>query len=415
MPVVSVSHEVFDIQITVKSPLDLTVVQVVNILLSLLPDLVRETMMVLQKYWLHEDLGPSGYPGNQFDDAEKGCPDCGSGEANRKIWRHRILGVPTLGEIDVALRQIECRGCGRTWTPYASRLGLKHRQKYSPDVLMEGVQHALEASYQRASNKTDAQPSATTIHRALNAWSPAPDGPATEYRFVMMDATDVPKWKESGQITLTIAHEITRAPRRYNRPALNRRVVALAVGKEADIKAFLKEVRIKSLMHDGGLRVDGLCEVEGRCKWHVPYTVRSLLYKDGIKGKDNKERCEHLRTIVFDDELTVKEQEKRLKEWIKANEVDAPSATTHVQRAMNGLKNVVAHPELFDVETTGPLEREMVEINKRFENGGGWTQPGAEAMLRHLQLWKYDRDEWERQVMKNGGSAVPYFEHNSVS
>lgn len=415
MPVVSVSHEFFDIQITVKSPLHLTVVQVATILLSLLPDLVQETMVVLQKQWLHEELGPSGYPGNQFGDSDQECPDCGSGEANRKNWRDRTLGLSNLGEITVDLRQVECRGCGRTWTPYASRLGLEHRKKYSPDVLIEGIQHALEVSYERASIKTDAHPSANTIHRALNAWSPSAGGPETEYRFVMMDATDVPRWKESGQITLTIAHEITRAARRYNRPALDRRVVALAVGKEADIKEFLKEVCIKSLMHDGGLRVDALCEVEGRCKWHVPYTVRSLLYKDGIKGQDNKDRCEDLRTIVFDEGLTVGEQEKRLNEWIKANEVDAPSAATHVRQAMNGLKNVVKHSELFDVETTGPLEREMKEINKRFENGGGWTQPGAEAMLRHLQLWKYDRDEWEQQVMKNGGSQMPDFEHNSVS
>jgi hypothetical protein len=166
---------------------------------------------------------------------------------------------------------------------------------------------------------------------------------------------------------------------------LKRKVVALAVGKEKDIKKFLEEKSIQGLLHDGKLQVEDLCELEGRCWWHVVYTVRYLLYHDGIKGKQNKWLRRKLAGILFDEDLCLGERTAKILDWIKENEADAPVAIEHVKRALDGLQNIEANPELFEVRTTGPLEREMKEINKRFENGGGWTQEGAESLLWHFQ------------------------------
>jgi hypothetical protein len=46
-------------------------------------------------------------------------------------------------------------------------------------------------------------------------------------------------------------------------------------------------------------------------------------------------------------------------------------------------------PEAFVVQTTAPAEREMRELNRRFENGGQWTQAGAENLLRWHQIYRH--------------------------
>jgi len=48
---------------------------------------------------------------------------------------------------------------------------------------------------------------------------------------------------------------------------------------------------------------------------------------------------------------------------------------------------VEQHRGLFDAITTNAMERHIVEVNKRFENGGSGIQQGAEALLWHYQLW----------------------------
>jgi len=51
-------------------------------------------------------------------------------------------------------------------------------------------------------------------------------------------------------------------------------------------------------------------------------------------------------------------------------------------------------PEAFTVETTAPVEREMRELNRRFENGGQWTQAGAENLLRWHQVYRHAPEQW---------------------
>jgi len=101
-------------------------------------------------------------------------------------------------------------------------------------------------------------------------------------------------------------------------------------------------------------------------------------------------------------------------DWVRENEADAPIATKHVKRALEGLQNIEANPELFEIRTTGPLEREMKEINKRFENGGGWTQEGAESLLWHLQLWLHEPEKWLNNLITDDESVMFDFLQNSL-
>lgn len=129
----------------------------------------------------------------------------------------------------------------------------------------------------------------------------------------------------------------------------------------------------------------------GRCRWHIPYTIRYLLYKDGIKGKDNKNRVENLREHIWDSQ--------GIDGWLASNS-DARVACTHVKASLDGLQEMEDHPQDFTVQTTSHVEREMKELNKRFENGGGWTTTGAEKLLWLHQLSRFEPKRFTKTLAK---------------
>ncbi|MFB6357026.1 MAG: hypothetical protein ABEJ65_10990 [bacterium] len=414
MPTVSVSNSFFDIQISVTTDERPSVLQVVLAWIRIGPQVIEQTIKTLQEHWLKHDLGPHGTVGSLFEQDQFACPECKSPRANRKDFKDRHPVVPLLGEITIPERRVECQQCDSVYRPYDNVLGLPKHKQYTMESLMEGIRNVLVTSYERASSFMRADVSPNTLHRRVLESKPDGPGENGEYALVVVDATDVPKWKEDDQITLTLAHDIQQGPIVQERSTLNREVVALAAGAEEDIKSMLKEPEIQALMHDGKLNVDELCEIEGRCLWHVPYTARHLLYRDGISGDENKRLVHALSDIIFDDELGCNDREQKLIDWIEGNESKAPKTCRHVQGALDGIRNVDEHESLFDVITTSSMERQMVEVNKRFENGGGWTQKGAEALLWHYQLWLIEPENWLDQVLPSEESVMTEFLQNSL-
>ncbi len=57
----------------------------------------------------------------------------------------------------------------------------------------------------------------------------------------------------------------------------------------------------------------------------------------------------------------------------------------------------------------------MKEINKRFENGGGWTAKGAENLLWHHQMYRYHESWWKRKLAELMGSDFVLFSKKSQS
>lgn len=414
MPTTTVSHSFFDIQISIRTDRRLSVLQLVLAWIQIGPKLIKQTTKVLQEHWLENDLGPSGAVGSLFDQDQFACPDCESPRANRKDFNKRKPVVPLLGEITLPERRVTCQDCGSVYRPYEDVLGLPADKQYTTEALMEGIRNVLVTSYERAATFMRADVSPNTLHRRVLDTQPDGNGEDGEYALVVVDATDVPTWKESDQITLTLAHELEEGPVIQDRSTLNRDVVALAAGAEEDIKSLLETPSIQAVMHDGKLNVDELCDIEGRCLWHVPYTARHLLYNDEISGDENKRMVRELGDIIFDDEMSPDEKEQNLAEWIEENESRAPDTARHVELALEGIKNVEENKGLFDVITTSPMERQMVEVNKRFENGGGWTQQGAKALLWHYQLWLIEPENWLDQVLPSEESVMSEFLQNSL-
>lgn len=83
-----------------------------------------------------------------------------------------------------------------------------------------------------------------------------------------------------------------------------------------------------------------------------------------------------------------------LKRWSAACRLLAPKAATAVERAAEGIAVYAEAPEAFCVESTAPAEREMRELNRRFENGGQWTRLGAQNLLQYHQLCRHAPERW---------------------
>lgn len=356
-------------------------------------EVLREWIRVQQQRQLEAQLGEKWQP-MPARWRRISCPGCGSVDLRRKCWRERTVTFARWGEVSIPRRQVECTDCGRTWMPFAEQLELP-RGRYGPELLEQSIRWATEVSFRKASEAVLEGPSAHTIWRRLRQTVPTPtcrDAPTA-----VVDSTDVPEWQGEGQHALSLVHRIGPATQKRSevRP---RRLLTVAVGAEADIKPKLADLQLQSLIHDGNLALEEAAEQVGRCRWHVPYTVRHLLYSDDITGEDNKERVEQLHRITTDPRLGKQTLEWRLNLWLMENS-DASQACEHVRRARAGLMELAdrksRRPE---VETTSHVEREMLEINKRFENGGGWTQTGAKAMLLHHQMRRHEPENWKRQL-----------------
>lgn len=354
-------------------------------------ELLGEWLKLGQEQTLSEWIGARWQP-LPADKRGLGCPQCGSVDVQRKCWRTRRLQVAYFGSIKLPRRQVCCSDCDHTWMPFNRALKLPGGA-HGPKVLGKALRRVVDMSYQKAANGDPSGPSAGKLHRMVQQVEPT-EG-SNQAQTAVVDGTDVPAWRSPGQISLSVAHQVGPAEKQANEskrpPRRQRQLLAVCAGAEADIKALLQPLDINGLIHDGKLDLSSVADHVGRCRWHIPYTVRYLLYKDGIKGKDNKNRVENLRKHVWDT--------TKISKWLAQNS-DAQAACTHVKTSLPALQQMDTHPEAFTVQTTSHVEREMKELNKRFENGGGWTPTGAENLLWLHQLNRFEPKRFTETIQK---------------
>lgn len=354
-------------------------------------ELISGWLKLVQEQTLSEWIGARWQP---LPTAQRalGCPQCGSVDVQRKCWRKRTLRVACFGAIPLPRRQVCCSDCGHTWMPFEEALKLPSGS-HGPKLLGQALRRVVDMSYQKAADVDPRGPSAGKLHRLVQQIEPPDEGDSVQTAVV--DATEVPGWRSSKQLSLSLAHHIAPATKQQDPskrpPRRKRRLLAVAAGSEADIKPQLGSLDIQGLVHDGKLDLSSSATHVGRCRWHIPYTVRYLLYKDGIKGKDNKNRVESLRERIWDSQ--------GIDGWLTSNS-DARAACTHVKASLDGLHEMEDHPQDFTVQTTSHVEREMKELNKRFENGGGWTPAGAENLLWLHQLNRFEPKRFTQILAK---------------
>jgi YgiT-type zinc finger domain-containing protein len=407
MPQITLHHGSFDVQMQISSQAPTDVYRLADQLVELVRMLVGKVAEAKLADRLREELGPDGTAGNCFDeDCEAECPRCESGAAYRKGTRPKTVEVPRLGTVKVERPYLECRHCGRSYVPYEA--GTPERGRYGQEALRRPIEATMETSYRRGAEAYPESPSERTLWRIVNEGPPdskenAPleaDAEAAEMGTCVADATRIPAREEDAQHSLSIAHAVepdkTGGP--GGRPALNRQPVAARVGSETRLRKALSEVSIATLVTDGQMDVSSVADKTGRCRWHLPRSVRHLLYNDDVSGDRNQQLTGEVRDLVYTDYANPVAARTVLTRWAAVRRQEAPQAAGHVGRAAPQI-GVYARSDPppsadFAVETTAPAEREMRELNRRFENGGQWTRSGAENLLQWHQIYRHDRKRW---------------------
>lgn len=376
------------VQMTMTNKQLTPLVDMLDCLREVAGELLSGWLKLVQEQKLSEWIGERWHP-LPAAQRELACHECGSLGVHRKCWRTRSLNVDYFGSISLPRRQVCCGDCGHTWMPFERVLQLPDGA-HGPKLIAQALRRVVDTSYRKAADGDPNGPSAGKLHRVVQQVEP-PAAPAS-VQTAVVDATEVPEWHSSGQISLSVAHEVDpldkqgaeseRPPRRA------RRILAATAGAEVDIKPLLKSLDINAIIHDGKLDLASSADYVGRCRWHIPYTTRYLLYRDGIKGEDNKTRVKNLRKNIWDTQA--------VEDWLDHNS-DAQTACTHVKASLGALRQMDHRPQAFTVQTTSHVEREMKELNKRFENGGGWTPAGAESLLWLHQLNRFEPTDLPKQ------------------
>ena len=415
MPQVTLHHGNFEVQMQISSEAPTDVFGLADQLVEFARVLVGKVTEARLADRLREELGPCGKAGNCFEeDCGVECPRCGSEAAYRKGTRPRTVEVPRLGTVEVERPYLECRQCGRSYAPYSA--GAPERRRYGQEALRRPIEATMETSYRRGAEAYPESPSARTLWRIVNGGPPPTseeEGPLdadaealkAPERTCVADATRIPAREEDAQHSLSIAHAVEpdgtgvdRAGGAGGRPALKRQPVAGRVGSETRLREALSEARVPTLVTDGQMDVSDVADRCGRCRWHLSRSVRHLLYNDDVSGDRNKKLTGEVRSLAYTDYANPIAAQATLTRWAAVRRQEAPQASGHVERAAPQI-GVYARSDPpptmeFAVETTAPVEREMRELNRRFENGGQWTRSGAENLLQWHQIYRHDSKRW---------------------
>jgi len=366
--------------------------------------LVEDVLETGLEMKLEKELGPRWGSNNAFEN--KRCPQCNDQRATRKEFRARSVTVSSDRSLSVSRPVVTCSGCESEYRPYDEELGLSEGgHQYTVSTMLEVIKEAIRTTYAKAADLLENGPGPRTIWRYVTNLIPGCSGDEDGPSSVVVDGTQVPRWRESGQRVVSIAHGLSQ-----DSDGWTRQVVGTAFGEEVDIKPVLRDVEPSDLIHDGRLDLESVAGSTRRCRWHVPYSVRQILYQDGITGDANRFLVDQLEDLVWDDESDESNYRVQLIHWARRYEAYAPHAAAHVRHAVEGLVKT----RRYELQTTSLAEREMKEINKRLENGGGWTDHGGEAMIQHHQMLRHQPEKWTNQMTEILGNAMSPSTQNSV-
>jgi hypothetical protein len=317
----------------------------------------------------------------------------------RRGSRPRQLRTST-GLLVFSLKQLTCRDCRRTWSPFGPLLGLVPRQRIAEELVRKVVESATELSYAKTCDFAEAWLGASvtpkTLHRFVQERGAALRfTPAAPTRVVVADGTKVPAGSSERGVDVRLSFQILGRHAEHGRVVVEKRIAGWGMGPGGWSDALPAGICTEEIVTD---REKGLPELiaerfpgirHQHCEWHLSHTLGHLLYLDGAKVKERRPLTAKLSHIVWG-----KKTKDRRAEYIKfcAELARYPKAHTMLSDA---LENV-----LFDKpsseRTSSVMEREMREINRRSDVGVRWSVSGIDNLLRLRAARRINKDDFER-------------------
>jgi hypothetical protein len=322
----------------------------------------------------------------------------GGGTLLRRGSRTRSLKTSS-GMLVFQLRQLTCRDCRRTWSPFAGWLGLKPRQRVSEELERKLIEWVTNLSYAKtcgiAGEWLGATLSPKTLHRFVQQRGNAVCfTPAPACAVALADGTKVPAGTGERGCEIRFSLQILGRDQLHGRNRVLKRIAGWSVGPGPWSRAIPAGVATDAIVTD---REQGLAELmqkehpgvlHGMCEWHLGHTLDHLLLLDRVKNQERKQRVAELSRIVWGPASQRAARYRALSD-----------ALQHCPQASTMLRNVSAYvlsTKRPSERTTSVIEREMREINRRADVGARWSIPGVDHLLRLRHSQRINPDDFDR-------------------
>lgn len=323
---------------------------------------------------------------------------CGGRTLLQRGSRRRKLKT-SAGELCFLLKQLTCRWCRRTWSPFGKLLGLAPRQRIAEELERKLVECVLDLPYEKTSRLAGkwlgASLSARTLHRCVQKrGSRLRFTAAPACAVVVADGTKVPAGASERGTEVRFSFQLLTRRDQRGRRVVQKRIAGWSIGIGGWADALPPGIATEVIVTD---REKGIPELIARqhpgvrhqfCEWHLGHTLAHLVYLDGMKAKERKPLVAELGRILWGNVRNRRAAYVRLYERLK----DRPQAYTMLRDA---LPNVL-FTEPSAERTTSVIEREMREINRRTDVGVRWSVRGVANMLRLRQAYRINPDDFER-------------------
>lgn len=374
----------------------------INALVSSLPGLSR--LLALEQ--ARRDLSAAQ---DEYVDAVLGgraelvCEGCGVIHRGptllRRGWRARQLKTST-GVLRFELRQLTCRECRRTWSPFGTLLGLAPRQRVAQELVRKLVECVTELPYGKTCGLAAAWLGASLSPKTLHGYvqelgSQVRFTPAAPSAVVQADGTKVPAGRSERGMEVRFSLQILGRAVKDGRTAVQKWIAGWGVGPGAWKHVLPRGIATEVIVTD---REKGLPKLLAKrfpklrhqhCEWHLGHTMNHLLYLDGVKLAERKRLREALGKIVWGRTIT----NRRERYAALCSELACyPKAHAMLVDARENVLFEVPSRE----RTTSVIEREMREINRRSDVGVRWSERGIDNLLRLRAAKRINKDDFER-------------------
>jgi hypothetical protein len=336
-----------------------------------------------------------------------GLEHCGSTDLVRRGWRKRQL-LRQEGGVHFGLRQVTCRGCGRTWSPYGELLGLRSGQRVLEEVEEKLVGLVTQLSYARTCQVAEHWLDVRVRPRSLHRWVQRRGErlqltPDAQSEVLLGDGTKIPS---GGRTRLgedvRIGFQFCGREEVQGRNRAQLRVVGVGIGLGSWAEAFPAELNPALVVTDAesGLREfvgDRYAEARHQqCEWHVVHTLDWSLMEDRVPLKRRKWLRKLLGRILFRKTTQARKRRRyeRFTRWIG-------KISRKAQQQLEQASPRILYAEASAECTTSLVERQMREVNRRMEVGVRWSDTGALNLLRLRLAQQHNPDDYARLWSQN--------------
>lgn len=339
-------------------------------------------------------------------EAELVCTGCGlvhSGSSGlvRRGWRGRRL-ISREGVLVFQLRQLTCRACGKTFSPYPELLGLAPRQRLLEELVESLISGVLQLSYAKscalAHEWLGVSCSPRTLHtRVQQKGAALRFTPAPEAGVLLADGTKCPIGSKAQGAEVRLGMQLLGRSEEAGRPRAQLRVVGLGLGTKSWAEALPRTLQPDLVVTDQEPALRAYVrEVYPQarhqlCEWHVAYTLDWSLIEDRVPVAKRKRIRALLERILF-GRYSRRTKRRHYTRLVRHLGRISPRAQKQLQAAAGLILYEAASAE----RTTSLLERQMREINRRMENGGRWSESGARHLLSLRLARTHNPDDYAR-------------------